>query len=610
MGADRAEIVAGYPFALDRFQLEAFDALDAGHHVVVAAPTGSGKTVVAEYGIETTRRDGRRAFYTAPLKALSNQKFRDLASATGRAGRAAHRRQLDRRRRPGGGDDHRGAAQHDLRRVAGARPPRAGRPRRGALPAGRLSRTGVGGGDHPPARPRPPRVPLGDGEQLRRAGRVDPDRPRPDHPGRRAAPTGAPPRPLPRRRPHQRPAAPPRDVRRRSSQPRRRPPRRLGGAPRAPAASPTAGAGQRAPGAVHAGAGRDRRAARSARTAAGDRVHLQPQPVRRGRPDVPGGRDAAHHRARARPHPRDRRRPAGRAGRRRSRRARLRPVPRPARGRHRRPPRRDGPGVQGGGRSVLHRGADQGRVRHRDAGRRRQHAGPDGGDREADQVHRRPPRDADRGGVHAAHRAGRPAGDRRGGPRRRAVEPVRAVRAGRRARRQPDVPSPLGVPAHLQHGRQPRRDVHQRGGPPPAQPVVRPVPGRPRRRPARGPARAGAGEPRRGPPAGGEPVRRHLGLPASGGRDARPTPRTQRHGGGRHGPAASGRGRPRQQGPLPGAGRGRRQRPPQGRAAAHHGDEAGRPAAADGRRLRRRPAARRHDPAAGGVQPEPHRVPP
>jgi ATP-dependent RNA helicase HelY len=83
VGADRAEIVAGYPFALDRFQLEAFDALDSGHHVVVAAPTGSGKTVVAEYGIETTLREGRRAFYTAPLKALSNQKFRDLGERYG-----------------------------------------------------------------------------------------------------------------------------------------------------------------------------------------------------------------------------------------------------------------------------------------------------------------------------------------------------------------------------------------------------------------------------------------------------------------------------------------------------------------------------------------------
>jgi ATP-dependent RNA helicase HelY len=83
VGADRAEIVAAYPFPLDRFQLEALDALDAGHHVVVAAPTGSGKTVVAEYGIETTRRQSRRAFYTAPLKALSNQKFRDLGQRYG-----------------------------------------------------------------------------------------------------------------------------------------------------------------------------------------------------------------------------------------------------------------------------------------------------------------------------------------------------------------------------------------------------------------------------------------------------------------------------------------------------------------------------------------------
>ena len=72
-----------YPFPLDHFQLEAIDALDAGHHVVVAAPTGSGKTVVAEYGIEAMRRAGRRAFYTAPIKALSNQKFRDLRERYG-----------------------------------------------------------------------------------------------------------------------------------------------------------------------------------------------------------------------------------------------------------------------------------------------------------------------------------------------------------------------------------------------------------------------------------------------------------------------------------------------------------------------------------------------
>jgi ATP-dependent RNA helicase HelY len=72
-----------YPFDIDSFQQAAFDALDAGRHVVVAAPTGSGKTVVAEYGIEATRRAGRRSFYTAPIKALSNQKYRDLLSVYG-----------------------------------------------------------------------------------------------------------------------------------------------------------------------------------------------------------------------------------------------------------------------------------------------------------------------------------------------------------------------------------------------------------------------------------------------------------------------------------------------------------------------------------------------
>ena len=79
----RDTFVARYPFPLDRFQLEAFDALDGGEHVVVAVPTGSGKTVVAEYGIDAARQRGQRAFYTAPVKALSNQKFRDLVAIYG-----------------------------------------------------------------------------------------------------------------------------------------------------------------------------------------------------------------------------------------------------------------------------------------------------------------------------------------------------------------------------------------------------------------------------------------------------------------------------------------------------------------------------------------------
>jgi ATP-dependent RNA helicase HelY len=80
---DRAEIVGRYEFPLDKFQLEAVNSIDAGEHVIVAAPTGSGKTVVAEYGIETAIREGRRALYTAPIKALSNQKYRDLVEVHG-----------------------------------------------------------------------------------------------------------------------------------------------------------------------------------------------------------------------------------------------------------------------------------------------------------------------------------------------------------------------------------------------------------------------------------------------------------------------------------------------------------------------------------------------
>ena len=83
MAPDRAEFAARYRFPLDRFQNEALDALDAGCHVVVAAPTGSGKTVVAEYGVERAVAAGGRAFYTAPIKALSNQKYRDLVERYG-----------------------------------------------------------------------------------------------------------------------------------------------------------------------------------------------------------------------------------------------------------------------------------------------------------------------------------------------------------------------------------------------------------------------------------------------------------------------------------------------------------------------------------------------
>ena len=71
----------GFPF--DRFQHLALDALDEGRSVLVAAPTGSGKTLVAEYAIARARADGGKVFYTTPLKALSNQKYSDLARIHG-----------------------------------------------------------------------------------------------------------------------------------------------------------------------------------------------------------------------------------------------------------------------------------------------------------------------------------------------------------------------------------------------------------------------------------------------------------------------------------------------------------------------------------------------
>ena len=79
----RAAFTAERPFPLDQFQSSALDALDAGRSVLVAAPTGSGKTLVAEYAIACALAAGTKAFYTTPLKALSNQKYGDFVRAYG-----------------------------------------------------------------------------------------------------------------------------------------------------------------------------------------------------------------------------------------------------------------------------------------------------------------------------------------------------------------------------------------------------------------------------------------------------------------------------------------------------------------------------------------------
>jgi len=72
-----------FPFTLDPFQEQAIAALEAERSLVVCAPTGSGKTLIGEYAIFRALSRGRRVFYTTPLKALSNQKWRDFSQQFG-----------------------------------------------------------------------------------------------------------------------------------------------------------------------------------------------------------------------------------------------------------------------------------------------------------------------------------------------------------------------------------------------------------------------------------------------------------------------------------------------------------------------------------------------
>ena len=136
------------------FQVRACRAIEEGRGVLVAAPTGSGKTIVGEFAVHLALPTGRKCFYTTPIKALSNQKYADLVAA------------LRRRSNVGlltGDNSVNGEAPvvvmttEVLRNMlyAGSRHPARPRLRgdgRGALPRRPDARRGVGGGDHPPAR--------------------------------------------------------------------------------------------------------------------------------------------------------------------------------------------------------------------------------------------------------------------------------------------------------------------------------------------------------------------------------------------------------------------------------------------------------------------------
>jgi len=77
------EIVEFHGFKLDRFQIEAIKSIEANHSVVVSAATGTGKTLIADYVIDKYLKQGKHIIYTAPIKALSNQKYRDFKAQYG-----------------------------------------------------------------------------------------------------------------------------------------------------------------------------------------------------------------------------------------------------------------------------------------------------------------------------------------------------------------------------------------------------------------------------------------------------------------------------------------------------------------------------------------------
>jgi superfamily II RNA helicase len=82
-GFDRRTDIVFRGKRLFPFQAKAAEAIAAGKNVLVAAPTGAGKTLVADMAIDRALREGRRVIYTSPIKALSNQKFRDFRAEYG-----------------------------------------------------------------------------------------------------------------------------------------------------------------------------------------------------------------------------------------------------------------------------------------------------------------------------------------------------------------------------------------------------------------------------------------------------------------------------------------------------------------------------------------------
>ena len=75
----------GFDFPLDEFQVNSLHYVEDGHGLLVAAPTGAGKTVVGEFAAFLALEQGKKCFYTTPIKALSNQKFSEFVAKFGEA---------------------------------------------------------------------------------------------------------------------------------------------------------------------------------------------------------------------------------------------------------------------------------------------------------------------------------------------------------------------------------------------------------------------------------------------------------------------------------------------------------------------------------------------
>ena len=77
------EFIEQFDFPFDDFQIAACNAVEDGKGVLVAAPTGAGKTVVGEFAAFSALKRGKKCFYTTPIKALSNQKFTEFVARFG-----------------------------------------------------------------------------------------------------------------------------------------------------------------------------------------------------------------------------------------------------------------------------------------------------------------------------------------------------------------------------------------------------------------------------------------------------------------------------------------------------------------------------------------------